>query len=131
MSSRRIRGAGFRWEGVELRPYRQDGAGRFRGVTRQTLLGEGDRGLSSEARYFEIEAGGFSSCESHRHGHFVVVLRGDGTVRLDDRELSLEPFDAVYVAPGAVHQFRAGSSTLGFLCVVDRDRDRPRPCDGD
>lgn len=129
MSSRRFRGDGFRWQGVDVRPYREEAEGRFRGVTRQTLIDDADAGLGCEARYFEIEPGGHSSCESHRHAHFVLVLRGEGTVRLDDEELSLAPFDAVYVAPGSVHQFRAGATPLGFLCVVDRDRDRPRPCD--
>ena len=118
----------FRWEGVELRPYKEEeGEGRFRGVTRQTLLGAGE-GLAAETRYFEVAPGGWSTLELHRHPHTVVVLRGRGTVRLGEETFDLEPFDCVHVAPDTPHQFRApGPDPLGFLCVVDRDRDRPRP----
>ena len=41
---------------------------------------------------------------------------------------TIGPFDCVYVSPDTVHQFRAtGKEPLGFLCVVDRRRDRPVP----
>jgi len=34
----------------------------------------------------------------------------------------------VRVAPGDPHQFRnTGTEPLGFLCVVDAERDRPTP----
>jgi mannose-6-phosphate isomerase-like protein (cupin superfamily) len=40
----------------------------------------------------------------------------------------LVPFDCVFVAPGEPHQFRADDGEpLGFLCMVDRERDRPEP----
>ncbi|MBI2536308.1 MAG: cupin domain-containing protein, partial [Gemmatimonadetes bacterium] len=39
----------------------------------------------------------------------------------------ITPYDCVYVAPGTTHQFRAtGTEPLGFLCMVDRVRDRPQ-----
>lgn len=126
--SRVLKCRGFRWEGVEVRRYKED-AEHFRGVTRQTLLGEGpdEEALGSVARYFEVEPGGFSSLELHRHPHAVVVLRGRGTVRLGEETFEIEPFDCIYVSPETPHQFRAApGEPLGFLCVVDRDRDRPR-----
>ena len=41
--------------------------------------------------------------------------------------------DVIYVAPGTFHQFHAtGDEPLGFLCIVDRERDRPvLPTDSD
>jgi len=117
----------YRWESVGLREYKS-GEARFKGVTRQTLLGEGsgEDPLSSLTRYFEIEPGGHSSLERHRHPHSVVVLRGVGRVLLGEESHAIEPFDCVYVSPGTVHQFQAtGEGPLGFLCVVDRHRDRP------
>src|SRR3989454_5267234 len=57
---------------------------------------------------------------------FRSVIRGRGRVALGDHTYDLAPFDCVYVAPGAVHQFAAsGGEPLGFLCMVDRVRDRP------
>ncbi len=127
MSSAVLRHAGAGWEGIERRLYKTDDEGRHRGVTRQTLCAAGTPGLASETRYFEIEPGGFSSRERHRHAHFVVVVRGSGRVELDGEEHALRQFDAVYVAPGSVHRFHADAEALGFLCVVDGERDRPEP----
>lgn len=123
--SRVIRCAGFRWEGVPVTAYKPDPA-LFRDVTRQTLVGE-DAG-EVVTRYFEVLPGGFSTLERHEHRHTVIVLRGRGTVRLGDETHEIAPFDAVYVAPHTVHQFRAGrDEPLGFVCVVERDRDKPVP----
>ena len=49
-----------------------------------------------------------------------------GWVTLGDKSYEIAPFDCVYVSPGVAHQFRAtGAEPLGFLCTVDRVRDRP------
>lgn len=117
----------YRWSPVELREYRA-GDDRFRGVSRQTLLGErdGEAPLNFLTRYFEIEPGGRSSLEQHQHPHAVLVLRGAGRVLLGRESHDIGPFDCVYVSPGTAHQFQAtGEDPLGFLCVVDRHRDRP------
>ena len=73
-------------DSVGLREYK-GGDARFRGVTRQTLLGgENDESsLNCLTRYFEIEPGGHSSLERHRHPHAVLVLRGRGRVLLGRR----------------------------------------------
>lgn len=116
----------YRWESVGLREYGGPDA-RFKGVTRQTLLGEGDgeAPLNFLTRYFEVEPGGHSRLERHEHPHAVLVLRGEGRVRLGAESHAVGPFDCVYVSPGTVHQFLAGAEEpLGFLCVVDRRRDR-------
>lgn len=130
--SKVIRAERFRWNQVPLREYKTEGT-HFRSITRQTLLGEGpdEQALSVITRYFEIRPGGYSTLEHHRHPHSVVVLRGEGEVILEDRVEAIGPHDVVYVAPGTFHQFHAsGDEPLGFLCMVDRDRDRPnRPDD--
>jgi quercetin dioxygenase-like cupin family protein len=122
-------GGGFRWRGVVVKEYKPAGED-FRGVTRQTLLGDGagEEALSFLTRYFEVAPGGFTSLELHRHPHAVIVLRGRGEVTLGGETFALAPFDCVYVSPETAHQFRAGvEDPLGFLCMVDRERDRPRP----
>ena len=128
-SGRVIEFRDFRWDGVTVERYKDDPV-LFRGVTRQVLLGCSavDDALNFELRYFEVESGGFSTLERHEHTHAVVVLRGRGTVMLDSAERRIQPHDCVYVPPHVVHQFRADrGSTLGFVCVVDRVRDRARP----
>jgi quercetin dioxygenase-like cupin family protein len=126
-----VRAEGEGWRGVEARPYRapSEGPGLFRDVARCELLG--GRGLGGEAlgfelRVFALAAGGASSLERHRHAHAVMVLAGRGEVILDRRVETLGPGDVVYVAPWSWHQFHASlGEPLRFLCVVDRERDRP------
>jgi len=126
-ASKLLKCAAFRWEGVPIREYKT-GDGLYRGVTRHTLLGEGtgEEAFNFITRYFEVEPGGYSTLERHRHPHAVVVIRGRGRVMLGDTTHDIAPFDCIYVAPGVAHQFRAsGEEPLGFLCTVDRERDRP------
>lgn len=122
-------GAAERWEGVVPRAYARDGeAAAAAGVVRHTLAGGAvDAEPGFEVRCFEVAPGGWSSCERHAHPHVVVVLAGRGEVLLDDARHSVAPFDLVYVAPWTAHQFRAAEDApLAFLCVVDRERDRPQ-----
>lgn len=118
----------YRWHGVERAAYKAEPA-PFKDVTRQTLLGEGpgEEALTFITRYFEVQPGGYTTLELHRHPHAVIVLRGRGHVVLGRNTQPIAPYDCVYVAPDTAHQFRAtGDEPLGFLCVVDRVRDRPR-----
>jgi quercetin dioxygenase-like cupin family protein len=48
-------------------------------------------------------------------------------VQLGETVHELAAGDLVYVAPDEPHQFRNPSATepLGFLCIVDAQRDRP------
>lgn len=126
--SKVIRCRDYRWQGVALKVYKEE-QGPYRDVTRQTLLGEapGEDAVQFMTRYFEVQPGGYSTLELHQHPHAVIILRGRGEVVLGDQAHAIAPFDCVYVAPGTRHQFRAtGSEPLGFLCVVDRVRDRPQ-----
>jgi mannose-6-phosphate isomerase-like protein (cupin superfamily) len=114
----------FRWEGIEVRPYKTDGS-RFSGVTRQVLF-EGGDGLACQLRYFEVAPGGWSSLERHRHAHAVMIVRGGGRVLVGDRVFEAAVNDLVRVPSLTWHQFRAGEHPpLGFLCVVDCERDVP------
>lgn len=119
---------GFRWEGVHPEPYgpELDRPG-FQGIVRQRLFGR-ELGLAAELRYFELDPNGYTRLERHPHAHAVMVMRGRGRVLIGDRIHEIEPFDLVSIGPDVWHQFQADPSTpLGFLCLVDADRDRPRP----
>jgi quercetin dioxygenase-like cupin family protein len=118
----------FRWQEVEARPYKQ--AGGFEGVTRYVLADQLPARFA--LRYFELQPGGYSSLEKHRHVHLVIVLRGAGKALVGEEVVELEPFDAVYVPPMAPHRWiNEGAEPFGFLCPVDSERDRPRPLDED
>lgn len=123
-----LRARDYRWDSVGIKEYKTDGTG-FRDITRQTLLGEAEdeARLNFITRYFELQPGGYSSLEHHEHPHVVVVIRGHGEVILQERVETIGLHDCVYIAPHTVHQFHPlGEEPLGFLCMVDRERDRPQ-----
>ena len=125
--SKIIRSENLTWPGLGRKDYKSAGTG-FRDVSRHVLFGEreDESGLNMQTRYFEIGEGGYSSLERHRHPHTVVIVKGRGSMILGDRIAQLEHMDAVYIAPETIHQFHADrSEPMGFLCVVDRYRDRP------
>jgi quercetin dioxygenase-like cupin family protein len=113
----------FRWDGIAVNPYKHGGT-HFAGITRQLLFDGGD-GLGCQLRYFEIEAGGYSSLERHRHAHAIMVIRGRGRALVGNQVVDLAINDLVRVPPLTWHQFRADGAPLGFLCMVDCARDVP------
>lgn len=114
----------FSWEGVERKPYKEDTASPFRGVSRQILFSRAD--LAGELRYFEVEPGGHTTLERHAHVHGVMVVRGRGRCLVGKELREIGAMDLVTVPGWTWHQFRAGpDEPLGFLCMVDAERDRP------
>ena len=118
----------FRWEGVEVKPYKSEGA-HFSGITRQVLFQGGD-GLGCELRYFEVAPGGWSSLERHHHAHAVMIIRGAARVLVGHRIIDARSHDLVRVPPLTWHQFQTwGDEPLGFVCMVDCERDTPEEPD--
>lgn len=73
-----------------------------------------------------MESGGYTSLEYHRHPHSVVIIRGSGSLILGDEVHSLSLHDVVFISPETLHQFHADNEEpLGFICIVDRYRDKP------
>ena len=127
---------GAAWDGVTPRVYKLGGSSvpgaAWRDVIRHTLAGGAGEPMAFQLRYFEIEPGGYSSLEKHRHVHTIIVLHGAGRVVVGREVFDVAPFDFVYVPPNVPHQFvNAGAAAFGFLCPVDADRDPPQPLTGE
>jgi mannose-6-phosphate isomerase-like protein (cupin superfamily) len=115
----------YRWDGVDMLPYKEDERALFKSITRQVLFS--DPALHGELRYFEVAPGGFSTLERHQHMHAVLILRGRGHCLIGNEVRSLETRDLVTVPPLTWHQFRATKGEpLGFLCMVNARRDKPQ-----
>jgi len=115
----------YRWQGVEILPYKEDARALFQAITRQILFA--DPALQSELRYFEMEAGGFSTLERHEHMHAVLIFRGQGHCLVGSEVRRVAFRDLIMVPPWTWHQFRATSDQpLGFLCMVNAERDKPQ-----
>jgi len=124
-NSKVIKSDHFTWKGIEKKEYKTDTA-LFKDVHRYSLLGDEIPELNLHTRYFEVQTGGYSSLEMHRHPHSVVIIRGSGSVVLNNSVSEIGLHDVIYVAPNTIHQFHADNNEpLGFLCMVDRYRDKP------
>lgn len=117
--------AGFRWDGVDALEYKTEGSAPFRDVTRQVLFSDAD--LACQLRYFEVQPQGYSTLERHQHVHAVMVVRGKGRCLVGDAVHDLQTNDLVTIPAMTWHQFRTeGPEPLGFLCMVNAERDRPQ-----
>src|SRR4051812_50155282 len=66
----------FRWDGVEMHPYKEDERALYKTITRQVLFSDPE--MAGELRYFGVAPGGFSTLGRHEHMHGVAILRGSG-----------------------------------------------------
>lgn len=120
----------FRWQGVDVLAYKEEGSAPFRAVTRQVLFA--DPALGCELRYFEVAPGGHTTLERHEHAHAVVIQRGRGACLVGCRVEPVQPLDLLHIPAHTWHQLRADAdATLGFLCMVNATRDRPQLPDAD
>jgi S-methyl-1-thioxylulose 5-phosphate methylthiotransferase len=116
---------GYRWEGVAELPYKEDDRALFKAITRQVLFSDPE--LKGELRYFEVAPGGFSTLERHEHMHAVMILRGRGHCLVGREVKPIATRDLVTVPAMTWHQFRATQGEpLGFLCMVNAERDKPQ-----
>ncbi|MCL5045991.1 MAG: cupin domain-containing protein [Actinobacteria bacterium] len=118
----------FNWEGVKFERYKPEG-NDWGGIVRQVVAGHSEQ-TAFHLRYFEIAPGGNSSLEKHVHSHVVVGVRGEGKVIVGAECWDLGFLDTIYISPDTPHQLvNVSDKPFGFLCLVDAERDRPRPLD--
>ncbi len=116
---------GFRWDGVDVLAYKEEGSAPFKAITRQLLFHRPE--LGCELRYFEMAAGGYSTLERHVHVHAVMIFRGRGTCLVGDEVREVAAPDLVFIPPMTWHRFRASAGEpFGFLCMVNAMRDKPQ-----
>ncbi|MFA5506170.1 MAG: cupin domain-containing protein [Vulcanimicrobiota bacterium] len=118
---------GFDWSHIQAKEYKFEDHG-WGGVSRRVFTGETGESPRFHVRYFEISQGGHSTLEQHTHEHVVVVMRGRGHAIVGDKRVELGFGDVLYVCPEEIHQFsNSAQEPFGFLCIVNAERDRPRP----
>lgn len=116
----------FTWKGLKREKYKT-GGDDWAGIARQVLIGPSGAHTGFHLRYFEIEPGGYSSFETHRHEHVVIGVRGKGRVKLNRRTVEVNFLDVLYMKPHTPHRlYNPYREPFGFFCIVDAKRDRPR-----
>lgn len=123
--------AGLNWIGRESSPYKDAADLAFKGVRRVELVGKFSEMTRTDLRYFEVEAGGYSSFERHVHGHIVIGARGEGVLLRAGERAPLKVNDVAFIAPLEAHQLlNETDQPFGFFCIVDHVRDRPMSASG-
>lgn len=118
---------GFDWSHISAKEYKSEDHS-WDGVSRRVFTGETGESAGFHVRYFEIAEGGYSTLEQHLHEHVVVVMRGQGHALVGKKRVELKFGDVLYVCPDEIHQLSNGHpEPFGFLCIVNAERDRPRP----
>lgn len=121
----------FQWNHIQPVDYKSEGES-WKNVSRRVFVGERGESPLFHVRYFEVAQGGYSTLEQHEHEHVVVVMRGQGYAIIGEKRLKLGFGDVLYVSPDEIHQFSNGEpEPFGFLCMVNAERDRPRPVNPD
>ncbi|MEN2994733.1 MAG: cupin domain-containing protein [Thermodesulfovibrio sp.] len=121
--SKIIRFKNNKWQGLKSIPYK-DTQGNWAFIKRIPIFSS--ENANFEVRYFEIAPGGKSSLEYHNHIHLVICIKGKGKLRLGKDYKTIKYLDIVYIAPNEVHQLlNPFKEPFGFLCIVDKERDRP------
>jgi len=91
----------------------------MRGVSIRYLIVEEFGAPNFEMRYFELSKGGKTSLDQHPYEHEIFVLRGKGTLLINDEPVPLKVNDAVLIQPNETHRLiQEGDEPFGFLCIV-------------
>ena len=89
------------------------------GVSIRWLISKTDGAPHFAMRLFEVEPGGHSPLHTHESEHEVFIIKGEGSVWQEGRELPIKSGSAIYVPSGEKHQFRnTGGYVMQFICMV-------------
>jgi len=103
--------------GVADSPVAEEGS---KGTRIKWIINEQDGASTFLMRQFTLEPDGFTPYHKHDWEHEVYILEGQGKVRYENREESIEPGDAILIPPNKTHQFQAGTHGLKFLCMIPK-----------
>lgn len=117
-----------------LREVTDAAAGRELEAVQEARFARGDLEASDTGLALQFIKPGCRQAFAHRHNkaeEIFVVLRGSGTVKLDDDVVALQAMDAVRVAPAVARGFEAGPEGLELLVFgPHHDRDAELISDG-
>ncbi len=109
----------IKWKQIEPEIMETD---EVKGVKKRVVIGESEGAENFILRVFTLNPKGHSPKHNHPWEHEVFVLRGKGSVLLEDRLEVIEAGVAVFVPEGIEDQFVNTSETdeLEFICVIPK-----------
>jgi quercetin dioxygenase-like cupin family protein len=106
----------FIWENVVGEDLTDEG---LINICKHVVIGDSEKAPHFYMRYFHVGPNGHSRLERHPQEHEVIVLLGQGQVRIADQVTHVKPFDIIFIAGNELHQFiNPGDSPFGFICVI-------------
>jgi quercetin dioxygenase-like cupin family protein len=83
------------------------------------LISEREGAENFAMRLFTLAPGGYTPLHTHPWEHEVFVLKGEGVVVEDGKDVALSAGDVIFVPSEEEHQFRNTSNgELEFICLV-------------
>ncbi len=92
-------------------------------VYKQIPVSAADGTPSFSFRVFTIEPGGHTPHHNHQFEHINYVIKGEGTVVVQDVEYKIKQGDFVLVLPNEKHQYKNTSArnNLVVICAVPKE----------
>jgi quercetin dioxygenase-like cupin family protein len=88
-------------------------------VTIRWLISQKDNAPNFAMRLFEVAPEGHTPYHQHPFEHEVFVLKGKGSLVVEDGAHPFGEGDSIFVPGGEKHQFKnASKDKLVFLCIV-------------
>ncbi len=85
----------------------------------QWLISEKDGAPNFAMRRFVVKAGGYSPHHHHPYEHEVLILEGQGEVKIGEKTYKVAKDSVIFVPPGVMHQFiNTSDEDLVFICVI-------------
>ncbi len=93
----------------------------MKGVKFFPLLTAKDGAPNFALRVFEVSPNGYSPRHTHEWEHEIYIIEGDGFAVSKDGEFKIKKDDCILVNPSELHQIKAGSKGITFVCVVPNE----------
>ena len=88
-------------------------------VNIRILISEKDGAKNFIMRLFEIEPGGYTPLHKHPWEHEVFINEGRGILVFEEKEVSFNKGDVIFILPNELHQFKnTGEKLLEILCMI-------------
>ena len=103
--------AGVKLEGPQLQ-----------NVMKKVLISPENGWEGNVMRVFELGEGGYTPKHTHPWPHINYILKGKGTLHLDNLDYALEAGSFAYVPAEKIHQFKnVGNEPFSFICIVPEE----------
>jgi len=87
----------------------------------QWLITEKDGAENFFMRLFTVHPNGSTPLHSHNWEHEIFVLKGNGKVVTEDKNIAVKDRDVVFVPANEKHQFvNTGDSIFEIICLIPK-----------